>query len=139
MRVDDRGVGGSTGNPLTAATADLAGDVLSGVEFLKDRPEIDNEKIGLIGHSEGGMIAPMVAVQSDDIAFIVLMAAPGIPGDEIIMYQVEAIARTEGIEEDELQEVLLQQREILDIVIEVEEDEIAAGKYVQFWSLPMQK
>ncbi len=128
LRVDDRGVGGSTGNPLTAATADLAGDVLSGVEFLKDRPEIDNEKIGLIGHSEGGMIAPMVAVQSDDIAFIVLMAAPGIPGDEIIMYQVEAIARTEGIEEDELQEVLLQQREILDIVIEVEEDEIAAGE-----------
>lgn len=77
LRVDDRGIGGSTGNFSQATTEDFAGDVLAGVEFLKNRPEINPDQIGLIGHSEGGLIAPMVAVKSPDIAFIVLMAPLG--------------------------------------------------------------
>lgn len=128
LRVDDRGIGGSTGNPLIPTTADLAEDVVSGVEFLKGRPEINSKMIGLIGHSEGGIIAPIVAAHSDDLAFIVLMAGPGIPGDEIIMYQAEVIAKAEGIEGDELKKNLLLQRDLLDIVIEVEDDKKAAGE-----------
>ena len=76
--VDDRGVGGSTGNSSQATSEDFAGDVLAGIEYLKSREEIDPARIGLIGHSEGGLIAPIVAVEFPDVAFIVLMAGPGI-------------------------------------------------------------
>ena len=64
LRVDDRTIGGSTGDVVHATSADFATDVEAGVAFLKTRPEIDGRKIGLIGHSEGGMIAPMVAVKT---------------------------------------------------------------------------
>ena len=84
LRVDDRGFGASTGDHASATTADFAEDVRGGVDFLKGRPKIDPDRIGLIGHSEGGLIAPIVASQSDDVAFIVLMAGPGLPGDEIL-------------------------------------------------------
>ena len=77
-------MGGSTGEVMTATTEDFAGDVLAGVEFLKTRgKQIDVRKIGLIGHSEGAMIAPMVALRSRDVAFIVMMAGTAVPGDEI--------------------------------------------------------
>ena len=82
LRVDDRGVGGSTGDPTKATSADFATDVKAGIDFLKTRKEIDPKRIGLIGHSEGGLIAPMVAAKyPDDVAFIVLLAGPGVPGD----------------------------------------------------------
>jgi len=96
LRVDDRGIGGSTGNVSQDTTEDFAGDVLTGVEYLKSRKEIDPSRIGLIGHSEGGLIAPMVAVKPPDIAFIVLMAAPGVTGEEILYMQSDRIARAEG-------------------------------------------
>jgi fermentation-respiration switch protein FrsA (DUF1100 family) len=96
LRVDDRGVGGSTGNSLQATTEDFAGDVLAGIEYLKNRKEIDPTRIGLIGHSEGGIIAPIVAVQSQDVAFIVMMAGTGLTGEEIIYLQSDLINRAEG-------------------------------------------
>jgi fermentation-respiration switch protein FrsA (DUF1100 family) len=92
LRVDDRGVGGSTGDTSTSTTDDLAGDVQAGVEFLKARKEVDPRRIGLIGHSEGGIIAPLVASRSGDVAFIVLLAGTGVTGDEIINRQGELIA-----------------------------------------------
>ena len=75
LRVDDRGIGGTSAgpNPGTATTADFAGDVLAGVKFLKTRPEVHSHKIGLVGHSEGGIIAPIVAVKSSDVSFIILL------------------------------------------------------------------
>ncbi len=96
LRVDDRGVGGSTGNVSQATTWDFAGDVLAGVKYLKSRKEIDPTRIGLIGHSEGGLIAPLVAVRSSDVAFIVMMAGPGLTGEEILYLQSDLIARAEG-------------------------------------------
>jgi hypothetical protein len=69
LRFDDRGVGGSTGNLAVATTADLAGDAAAAMDFLKSRAEIDPARIGLIGHSEGGLIAPMIASQRTDVAF----------------------------------------------------------------------
>lgn len=96
LRVDDRGVGGSTGDVSQSTSEDFAGDVLAGIEYLESRKEIHPEQIGLIGHSEGGIIAPMVAAQSPDVAFIVLMAGPGLPGEEILYLQGVLIARAEG-------------------------------------------
>src|SRR5262249_37713895 len=71
LRVDDRGVGKSTGKFQGATTEDFATDVMAGVEFLKAHKEIDPARIGLCGHSEGGIIAPMVAGKSKDVSFIV--------------------------------------------------------------------
>lgn len=97
LRVDDRGVGGSTGDFATATSRDFASDVLAGVAYLKSRDEIDGGRIGLIGHSEGGVIAPMVAEQSKDIAFIVLMGGTGVPGDEVLYEQSRMLYKAAGI------------------------------------------
>ena len=112
LRVDDRGVGGSTGRFSQATSEDFAGDVLAGIEFLKTRREIDRKRIGLIGHSEGGLIAPMVATRSKDVAFIVLMAGPGIPGDSTLMLQSAAIRRSVGASEASIAQEMVVSRRI---------------------------
>src|SRR5262249_59681344 len=99
LRVDDRGVGGSTGDMRTATSLDFAKDVLAGVAFLKSRPEINPKQIGLAGHSEGGLIAPIVASQSKDVAFIVLMAGAGGEGEKKIHQQGTLIPRGMGGDE----------------------------------------
>lgn len=93
LRFDDRGVAESTGNFATATSADFATDAEAAVAYLKKRKDIDASKIGLMGHSEGGLIAPMVAAQSKDVAFIVLLAGPGVSGTEILLLQQELIAK----------------------------------------------
>ena len=100
VRVDDRGVGGSTGDIDSSTTADFAEDALAGVEFLKHRKEIDPKRIGLIGHSEGGVIAPLAASQSRDVAFIVLLAGTGLPGDEILIEQNKLILKASGVSKE---------------------------------------
>ena len=99
LRADDRGVGKSTGDFGAATSADFAQDVRGGVAYLKTRKEIAPAKIGLIGHSEGGLIAPLVAANSKDMAFIVLMAGTGVPGDQIMREQSALIARVSGAPE----------------------------------------
>ncbi|WP_218933773.1 alpha/beta hydrolase family protein [Rubripirellula lacrimiformis] len=96
LRFDDRGVGASTGDFSTATSEDFAEDVRSGMDFLKRDPKIDAAKIGLIGHSEGGLIAPMVAAGRDDLAFIVLLAGPGVDGARIIQTQQSAMLQAAG-------------------------------------------
>ena len=105
LRVDDRGIGKSTGNFALATSADFAKDVSSGVDYLLSRPEVDKKKIGLLGHSEGGMIAPMVAVQRKDINFIILLAGPGVKILDLMAEQNEAIARSSGLSETALKEI----------------------------------
>ena len=116
LRVDDRGIGQSTGDRSTATSEDYAKDVLAAVDYLTTRNEINHSKIGLIGHSEGGLIAPMVAVQSDDVAFIVLMAGTGVAGDSILILQSELIQKAEGTSDEEIQKALKTQREIYPII-----------------------
>ncbi len=102
LRADDRGVGGSTGG-AGATTRDFAQDALSGVAYLKTRREIDPRRIGLIGHSEGGMVAAMAASESPaDIDFIVLMAGTGLPGKQILYRQAALIARAAGNTDEEI-------------------------------------
>lgn len=96
LRVDKRGVGGSTGSVANSTTEDFADDVLAGVDYLKHRSEVNPQAIGLIGHSEGGLVAPIATVKSSDIAYIVLLAAPGLPGGEILLQQAELIGKASG-------------------------------------------
>jgi pimeloyl-ACP methyl ester carboxylesterase len=103
LRFDDRGTGESKGDFNTATTLDFATDVEAAVNYLKTRNEINFNKIGLIGHSEGGMIAPIVASRSKDISFIVLLAGPGISGDKLLLLQKELIERAAGVSEKEIQ------------------------------------
>jgi pimeloyl-ACP methyl ester carboxylesterase len=122
LRADDRGTGKSTGDFATATTADFATDTEAGIAFLKTRPEIDQRRIGLIGHSEGGIIAPMIAARNHDVAFIVMMAGSGVPGDEIITAQSELIAEAMGQSHEAAQKVAATQRSILAIVKQNQDD-----------------
>ncbi len=99
LRYDDRGFGESTGNFASATTEDFTQDALAAVDYLRKRGDINPSAIGMLGHSEGGLIAPRAAVESGDLAFIVLLAAPAQPGDEIIRSQTELIAISEGVED----------------------------------------
>ena len=122
LRFDDRGFGESEGNYSLATTMDFAEDVRAAVNFLKTRNEIDNQRIGLIGHSEGGMIASIIASTNDDIAFIVLMAAPGVPGDSILYLQTELIYKAEGQNTEKIQQILKVLREVYSILKSDEDD-----------------
>jgi pimeloyl-ACP methyl ester carboxylesterase len=115
LRADDRGVGGSTGNIVNATDENFAQDVLAGIAYLKGRKEIDPQRIGLIGHSEGGIIAPMVAAQSPDVAFIVLMAGTGVPGAQIIEGQITRLLKAAGAEQSVIDASLTAQRQVVDI------------------------
>ena len=117
LRLDDRGVGESTGNTNTSTTVDFASDIQAGVDYLKTRTEINKKKIGLIGHSEGGLIAPMVAGNSKDINFIVLLAGPGLRGDKILLLQNELIKRQNGKPEIEIQKEKEIFKGVYDLVI----------------------
>ena len=97
LRYDERGIGQSTGTYSGSTSYDFAKDVEAGVEYLKSRPEINTSQIGLIGHSEGGLIAPMVASKNKEISFIVLMAGPGLRGDQIMLKQKELIELQMGV------------------------------------------
>lgn len=116
LRYDDRGIGESTGDFKTATSADFATDVESAVAYLKTRKEINKNKIGLVGHSEGGMIAPMVAAKSKDINFIVLLAGTGIQGDKLLLLQQELIARVSGLPEEDITKSIEINSKIFDIV-----------------------
>lgn len=117
LRFDDRGTAASTGDFSTATSMDFATDVASAVQYLQSRPEIDKSKIGLVGHSEGGMVAPMVAGDSDDIDFIVLLAGTGIRGDMLLLAQQELIGEASGMSPNQLAESKMINRGVFDIVL----------------------
>ncbi|MFQ3610884.1 MAG: alpha/beta hydrolase [Fimbriimonadales bacterium] len=98
LRMDDRGVGGSQGDLRTATTLDFANDLLAGVRYLRTRREIDRRRIGVLGHSEGALVATIASARAPrDIAFAVLMAPTGVPGEQILYRQAELIARKSGV------------------------------------------
>ncbi|MEM7456321.1 MAG: alpha/beta fold hydrolase, partial [Planctomycetota bacterium] len=111
FRYDDRGIAESTGNFGEATSADFATDVSAIVDYLKTQPLIDAERICLMGHSEGGIIAPMVASGRSDIAAVVMLAGTGVDGRQISLNQGELIARASGAPQEmiDLQNTLLSQ------------------------------
>jgi fermentation-respiration switch protein FrsA (DUF1100 family) len=122
LRADDRGTAKSSGVFATATTADFATDTEAGIAYLKTRKEVDPHRIGLIGHSEGGLIAPMIAARSKEVAFIVMMAGTGVPGDQILVAQGEAIEIANGKSPDEAAKGAVKRRAMFALV-ETEKDE----------------
>lgn len=129
LRYDKRGVGKSTRISSIPTSEDYAEDALDGVKYLKSIKEINPEEIGLIGHSEGGIIAPMVAVKSKDVAFIVLLAGPGIPGDQLLLKQEALIYKLNGIPEQTIKKDTSINSRIFE-VIKANKDEEETNKEV---------
>lgn len=116
LRFDDRGTALSKGDFETATSLDFSTDVEAALQFLLSRKEINKTKIGLIGHSEGGIIAPMVANKSKNIAFIVLLAGTGIQGDELLLLQQELLGKASGINDEALKKLIAKNKEAFKIV-----------------------
>ena len=117
LRYDDRGTAKSTGIFSEATTLDLASDAEAALNYLKTRAGVNKEKIGLLGHSEGGIIAPMIAARSQDVRFIILLAGTGLPGWELLLLQQNLIGKASGISDDILQKNSELNQEIFNIII----------------------
>jgi uncharacterized protein len=130
LRVDDRGAGKTTlgKNPKLATSENFVKDVLVGINFLKNRSEINHSKIGLIGHSEGGMIAPMVANQSKDVAFIISLAGTGIPGNVVARNQMETMLLKSGADSARIKEQLAFNDKIIGLMMSEKDDKIFEEK-----------
>ncbi|HEX4155810.1 MAG TPA: alpha/beta hydrolase [Acidobacteriaceae bacterium] len=117
LRADKRGVGKSTGNAAATLT-DYASDAEAGVAFLRTRKQVDPRRIGLLGHSEGGIVAPMVAAEEPgEIGFLVLLAGPGVPGLDIVVAQTRLIAEASGVPAATAEKNAEEERRILDLVV----------------------
>lgn len=117
LRYDDRGTAASGGDFKTSTSFDFAADAQAAVEYLATRKEINRKKIGLMGHSEGGIIAPMVASKSKKVAFIVLLAGTGIRGDQLLLMQQEAIGKVSGASEEALAEAKKLNQSIFEMIV----------------------
>ncbi|MBL0157256.1 MAG: alpha/beta fold hydrolase [Bryobacterales bacterium] len=111
LRYDDRGVGKSTGAFGKATTQDFADDAEGGLTYLKTRADIAGARVGLAGHSEGGIVAPIVAARRTDVAFIALLAGTGVSGADVILAQVEALAKASGASEEAVKSAHAKQME----------------------------
>jgi pimeloyl-ACP methyl ester carboxylesterase len=116
LRYDKRGIGKSTGEYDAATTADFAADAQAALEFLKTRKDIDARKIGLIGHSEGGIIAPLIASRTNDVAWVVILAGPATKGEETLLLQSDLITRAAGMTDDQVAKSLDFDRESYNLV-----------------------
>jgi uncharacterized protein len=125
LRCDDRGFGKSTGNFAKAVDADFVEDALAQVAYLRTRKEIDPSHIGLVGHSEGGIVAPRAAVKSPDVAFIVLLAGVGLPMEELLLRQNRDISNAAGLGRDLVEQQVEAERKVFGILRE-EKDPVKA-------------
>lgn len=116
LRVDDRGVGQSGGTPATATTAELVTDVQAALNFLRTRPEVDLARLGVIGHGEGGNVALLAAGQPLPPAFVVTLAAHGLPGRDIVVQQQTNTLRSLGTEPAQIEAAAKRQQAMLDII-----------------------
>ena len=116
LRFDDRGVGGSGGDGLAATIEDRAADVEAALELLRSRDDIKADNIGLVGHSEGGMVAPFVANRSDGAAFVALLAAPAVPGAELLKTQQLDLLGLAGAPQDEIEQYQELQRLVFEAI-----------------------
>ena len=120
LRFDDRGVGKSEGNFENSTIADFAIDVESAISYLKTVKEINKNEIGLIGHSEGGIVAYIVASKVKNINFIVLLATPGIQVRKSILLEAELYERRSGVPEPKIQKDNKDRAKIIDIIFNSE-------------------
>lgn len=126
LRFDDRGVGDSTGDRSTATSLDYCLDALGGVRFLRGHSEVDSARVGIIGHSEGGTIASLAAARSSDVAFVVMMGSPGLPGRQYNLQFEESVGRALGESERSIEAKRDLQERILGVI--AEETDVAVAR-----------
>ena len=139
LRYDDRGVARSQGSQLNATSADFAGDAQAAFDFLKQDSRIDPGKIGLAGHSEGGLIAPIVASSNNDIAFIISLAGPGVNGEELLLRQQRDIAQLMGASEDEIKDSYEINKKLYKIIRKEKDNQEAQTKAVDMYRKLLKK
>jgi len=130
LRVDDRDMGKTTGNFNTSTSADFAKDIEAGLDYLKSRQDVDLNNIGLLGHSEGGMIAPMVASKRSDVKFIVLLAGPGVKISELMEQQSVDVAAAGGTPVNYLDKYRLLYRKLVNTIVNEPDTVTAFSKAV---------
>ena len=116
MRYDDRGMGGSTGEVMAATSLDFSYDTEAAFDYLRSRKEINASKIGILGHSEGGIINFMVAARRPEVAFLISLAGPAVNGIEISKAQSEAMLRASGYSEEMIAFTQNSNKQLFDIV-----------------------
>ena len=122
LRYDKRNVGKSKGKNISESTTmDFADDAIEAFNYLKTRNDINAEQIGLWGHSEGGLVAPMVASKNKNIAFIILMAGPGVNGGEIILEQSRLILKANGMPDDKINSSLEVNKRVINAITKNED------------------
>jgi pimeloyl-ACP methyl ester carboxylesterase len=130
LRVDDREKGVTTGRFRQATTLDFAKDVEAGIDYIKTRGDVDLKNIGLIGHSEGGMIAPMVAAKRKDVKFIVLLAGPGVPVIELMEQQTIDISLSNGVSKAEIEKFRPLYKPLMMAALNESDSAVAAEKII---------
>lgn len=115
LRYDDRGVGESTGKFLTATSADFAKDALAVWNYACGIKELDSERIGILGHSEGGLVGPMVANWESKVAFLILLAPPGVTGGDVLKSQIDRMSELQGVDKDTRRATMMLQQRLQDI------------------------
>ena len=131
LRYDDRGVGESTGDFLNATSSDFAKDAIAVWNYAKILPSLDATKIGILGHSEGGLVGPIAAVWEPSIAFLILLAPPGISGSEILKTQIDRISELQGMNAADRKATLALQGKLQDIASGYFTDEAAFRRDIQ--------
>ena len=139
LRYDDRGVSKSQGKYSEATSADLATDAEAAFSFLKNYPGINPKGIGLIGHSEGGLIAPIVASSNHDIAFIVSLAGPGVNGEQIIIRQSQDIGRLSGVNEDQIEKSTETNKKLYEVLRKEKDNQKAEVKILALYKEILEK
>ena len=129
LRFDERGVGESGGDHDLATSLDFADDALAAIRYLQGREEIDPARIGLLGHSEGAMIAAMAAAESPEVAFVIAMAGAAVPGYDVLLVQLERIMQAAGASEAEIDTAKAQQRALLDLAMAQDWSALESGIY----------
>lgn len=127
LRYDKRGIGQSTGDYTRATVSDFADDADAAASYLARQPRIDAKRLGLLGHSEGGLIAPMVANRRSDIAFVVLLAAPALRGDRLLERQGTLIGKAMGKTDAQIDKQMAFNRAHYPALIEARDDAAAQG------------
>jgi pimeloyl-ACP methyl ester carboxylesterase len=131
LRYDDRGVGDSTGDFLTSTTADFADDAAAVWEYARTLEGIDPLRVGLLGHSEGGIIGPSVAANQMGVAFLILLAPPALPGSEILAAQIDRMAEVQGVDGPTRRATMALQRELQRLALGPEIDNASRNGEIQ--------
>jgi uncharacterized protein len=128
LRYDKRGVGGSTGDYDAATTVDFTSDAEAAVSWVKTQPPIDAHRVGVLGHSEGGIIAPSVAVADKSVAFVVMIAGPAIRGDKLFVLQSAMTAKAYGAPDDYISKRKVFDQHLYDAIVSASSDAVALDR-----------